>query len=213
MSEEDLFTINLSFPRSPKATRTKNAYKEKIRSWLVEEKKSMPFEKMTSSKSQISLESRDFLLLIDFSKKITLVLGTRKPIQNLEKLNEISNKLFSYLNTIMPEEVKEVQVNTDIMITKRGETDFAKKVIGDIRIAKIGEIMKSPWNPLAVVFEWKTGMRHNLSMVGKFQSEVNLFLSSTFKWENNLPLDAIVIEKGEFLKFEEMINKITKEEL
>jgi hypothetical protein len=198
-----------------KAQKARTLYKDKLQAWLTDEKASMPFEKMKPSKSQIIiLESKDFLFTADFRKKtLTMVFGVTDPLQNIEKLNEVSNKIFSYLNTIMPQEVKEVKVNTDFIVGTKGEANFSKRVIGDARIAKIAEITKIPWNPEAIIFEWKEGDRESLAMVGNIRAMEMILFASSFKWENSLPLDAMLLEKREFLKFEEMIKKVWKEEL
>lgn len=210
----DLFTVNLTFPKSTESRKARTLYQDKLQTWLEEEKASMSFEKMIPSKSQIRLESKDLIFSVDFSQKtMIMILGTRNPLQNMEKLNEISNKIFSYLNTIISQEVKEIKVSVDFIVNKKGEIDFSKKVIGDARIARIAEIMKISWNPTAIVFDWKEGIRDNYAMVGKIKSREFFYFTSNFKWQNGLLIDAMLVEKNELLKFEEMVKKVWKEEL
>jgi hypothetical protein len=207
------FTLNILLPKSSGSAETRSVYKNKLQAWLTEEKKTMPFEKMASSKTQVSLMSKDFVFLANFQKKTLIVFGAKKPMQNIDKLNDVSNRICAYLNTIMPQEVKEAEVTSDFSNIQKGKVNFAKKIIGDARMAKVSEILKIPWNPMALAFQWKADMRENIAMCGKFRTEEGLFLMSHFKWENNLPLDAVIAEKKEFLKLQEMVSTILKEEI
>lgn len=206
------FMIKLKFPNMQKSQENL-AYLGKFKSWIQEEMKSMPFKKMKSTKHQITLQSKDFLLVLLSEKQMELVLAAKKPRENLNQLNDLSNKIFSYLNTTVPEGTKKVDVGTDLYLIEKGESNFAKKVIGDSRIAKICEITKSQWNPFGILYEWKTESRTYIAMIGGYGSENTLALSSAFTWQNGLPLDAIIVEKEELFKFEESVGKIMKGEL
>lgn len=209
---DQYFTINLKFPNMPKSQENL-AYLDKFNSWIQEEMKSMPIKKIKFKRQQIILQSKDFFIGLHFEKQMELVLSAKKPRENLDQLNTICNKIFSYLNTTVPEGTKKVDVGTDLFLTEKGESDFAKKVIGDSRIAKISEIIKSQWSPFGILYEWKIGDRTHIAMVGSYGSVHTIALSSAFKWENGLPLDAITVEKEELLKFEESVEKIMKGEL
>lgn len=213
LDDSSTFTLNMLLPKSSRSAETRQAHKKNLESWLNEEKKTMPFDKMKSSKTQLYLMSKDFLFLVAFQRKTTIVFATKKPTQNLEKLNEVSNRICAYINAIMPQEVKEVIVSSEFENTQEGQRDFAGKVIGDARIARVSEILKNPWKPLALVFEWNTNKRHNIAMCGQFRKEEGLFLSSTYKWENSLPLDVVITEKNEFLKLQEMVSNILAGEM
>jgi len=215
MSSEDfnIFTLRINFPKTPKKKTKRKLYKEKLESWIKQEKNTMPFEKVKFSKTRIQLISDEFLFFADFGKPIQIILATRQPEKNLEKLNEIGNKIFSYLNTIMPQVVVEVEFESEYTIEEKKKRNLAKKVIGDSRIARISEIMKFPWNPIGLLFTWKTNSRQNLVMCASADKRNMIFWSSSSSWKNNIPLDAILKEKEEFLKFKDVISKLMEENL
>jgi len=215
MSSEDfsIFTLRIRFPKTPKKKTERKLYKDKLESWIKQEKNTMPFKKEEISKTHIRLVNDEFLFFADFGKPIQIILATKRPEKNWEKLNEIGNKIFSYLNTIMPQVVTEVRFESEYTTEEKKEKNLAKKIIGDSRIARISEIIKFPWNPLGLIFTWKTNSRRNLALCASIDKGNMLFFGSSSNWKNNIPLDAILKEKEEFLKFKDIINKLMEENL
>jgi hypothetical protein len=204
----DIFKMDIVFAKSLKAKET-NLLKAKIEEWLQKEEKNLPFDESKFKKKELTLLSDPLFFLASFKKKVKIIVAAKDPEKTLEKLNDTCNKIFSYLNTIKPDSINEFNVLTQFMLTETRKATIVKKLVGDSEIAKFSELVKAQVNPVGILLEWKEKSRHYIVFEADSE-ERDLILFSDFKWRDSIPIDSIISEKGELLKFKELINKLSK---
>ena len=205
--EVEVFTINFEFSKIPleqlKTLRTK------LERWLGEQKENLPFEKSKFGPSELRLESETFLFFATFSKGVKVIAGAQNPEKTIDTLNEVGNKIFSYLNTIMPESYKKGDVISHFTLVEEKELPIIKTIVNNSQIAQMSELMKAQVKPIAIVLSWKEGERSFVGFEAKGEKCTSFVVSAINKFTGDIPIDAVASQKEIFFKLKKALSQIT----
>jgi len=209
--EELILGLHISFPKAPKEREKREALFNKFLSLIEENKESLHVEiKSDKRKRDVILDSDEFMFVISFGKKIPLAhVFVHEPEKNLDTANEFGNKFINYLNTILGEYAIESHVDSHKTISYP-KIDLSRKIIGEMRIAKINEKVKQTLSPVSVLFEYKINNREFAFATTSTEQSV---LLSRIIYKDKLPFDLLQIECNELENPANIIKKLIEEEL
>lgn len=212
VEQVELFTNTIDFGKIPTAVR-KNL-RAKLENWFVDQKQkgTLPFDRQEYESNEIHLESDTFLFYANFGKVMRVITGVQNPETNLEKLNEVANKIFSYFNTIMPDKYKKSNFVTQFTLYEDEGKAITKTVVVDSQIARISELIKAQVKPIGFMFEWKDGERNLTAVEAYVTKNAVLTVTARNSLKGDIPMDCILHEKEILLKCKKVIKQMTKRE-
>jgi len=214
MKEERLVEFEISFPGALEKVENMKALFNSFRS-LVNESEEPLLGKIVTDKrgKQMILESDEFMFIISFRQTPMLSIVILNPDKNIKTVNEVGNQVINFMNTILGEGAtgsKVISVKT-ISHPER-MSNFCRKIISDVKIAKINKIVKQTLNPIGIFFEYKSGEKEFKFLTFSNKRTRSLLFSQT-TYKDKIPFDLIVKEYEELEKPTEIINKLIEAEL
>lgn len=150
-------TYEIFFPHSPEDVKTKNDIFNKLLSLIknLDKPQNTTF-KSNKSKRRMFLGSDNFCIDIRWLKKFSTEISLVNPRENLDSVNQVTNEILNYINTVLGEKAKESSAIITKVTCKLGKSlNLSKQIIGEKRLAEINEILERTLNPVGVIFAYE----------------------------------------------------------
>jgi hypothetical protein len=149
--------------------------------------------KLIKRKDSITFDSDNFVLSVYVRESVTLRITANKPVDNLDVVNKVTSSLINFLNTILGSAAKNSRVSLAKTTKIENDNNFARRIVGIDRLAKINEIAQETLNPKSIMLEYEK-QGHSFTIGYFFSEELKeVFISSLKDYEDNLPFD--ILEK------------------
>ncbi|HEY4675398.1 MAG TPA: hypothetical protein VIH48_05025 [Candidatus Bathyarchaeia archaeon] len=156
-TQTTVYECNIRFPSALK-TEERDSIFTKFNSFIQENREAFTAKiKLRKRIKQILFDSDNFMLIITLAKRMSFRAVINDPDKNKADINEIGNKIVSYMNTILSEKAVGAVVTSSITVRSTKTYDLAKKIVGENKIAKIGDLLRQTIQPISVAFEYKVG--------------------------------------------------------
>jgi len=170
----------------------------KLVSFIEENKQTMPAKtRFLKRRKQLIIDSTDFVLTLSFVKKIVFRIVINDPYRNKTRVNEIVNKIVSYINTFLGEKVMDARVFSSITFRSSKTDNLAKKLIGESKVAKICEFLQQTIEPIAVSFEYRIGEKDFYCSTITSEGRSTQLLGSHTVYKNKPPFNLVEKEIDE----------------
>lgn len=215
MSEKELsiFNLEVNFPQSPKKAVDRRTLLKKMRSLIEKERELLPFEGIKFEKNLIAMISKKFYITISSEKPMSVKIVITRPDKNMQKGNDLGNKVLNYVNTILGDFGKGAKVSSAEIFPLVEKVNLARKIIEERKIAKLNELTKKTINPTGLVFNYSADGRDNILMTFHFEKVSVISALSRYTYKSALPWDLLLIEHNELVNSTKIIDKLAEMEM
>lgn len=212
-TQEVVFTLKISFPRSPKEAKKRKALFEKTASWANEQRNVFKVKRVRSSRNAVSFEGDHFAFGVGFRKPIEVKVGIMDPNLRLEAANELGNQILTYLNAILGKQASVSEIEADLNVTSEKKGVLPKRIISESRIAKLSEITKKNLVVNGVGLAYEVDDVPVLVFIYGFEDLSMRFMHVYHDLKNTLPLDFVKSEYEILKKSEKIIETLDKSDI
>jgi len=211
--EKVVYTCDVDFTKTLTKKERGSAF-SKFLSFVEENKESLPAK--TSSRKrrkQIILDSENFFLTISFGKKLAISAMINDPNKNKADVNEIGNKISSYINAILGEKAKGATVTSLLTFRSGKAANLAKKLVGESKVAKISDFLQEMIQPISIAFEYAMGEKAFFLSHSTYNETTTRLIGSHIVYKNRLPFNLIEKEIDELDHSTRIMKKLIEMEL
>ncbi len=207
------FIITLPLTKKTKAKERRELLR-KMKS-LVERDKESLFIKSVKSDARaysLSLKSEEFECFVWFAEPIRIDISVNKMQKNLNRVNNLANKIVNYLRTIMGK----LLGNGRVMAVQTGTSDFAvniaKKFVDESRLVRINELTKRTLEPLGICFRYESNKHENVVTTLQGEDHGMQLVMTTCEEPEIMPWDFIMEEYNNLKESLDIIGKLAQKE-
>ena len=209
-------TVNfeIAFPLAPKEREVKQTAFNELLSLLAGDKERIKVDlKPDKENLRLFLNSDEFGFGIFFKERVSVSVSVSNPKKNIERVNEIGNKILSFINIVLGKGAAGSRIMTTITtIDKEKESiNLSKKIIGDTRLAKINNKVKLQLNPSGITLEYKLKDRDFL--IGSFSNRTLEMFTTHNSYKDVIPFDVLLSEYNELESSKKVIESLSSIEL
>jgi len=166
-----ILSITFTSTRKIKA-KERSAMFKRFKSLLERDRKSLSIEDIICEKRKIALDCSEFGSIVCFEKPVTFSIVSEEVEKNKKRMNDMTNKLINYLNTILGEMAKGTAINSTYSKTssERGGTNIVRKFLDEAKLAKANELTKTSLEPQGIVLGF-TSKKHTNVLINFYSKE------------------------------------------
>jgi hypothetical protein len=204
----------IRFPRAKKTPKTAEALFKKLVNLLHEEKRSLHVKLQPDAEARrIVLDSDQFNFAISVMKTPSMRILVNNPRKTIKLVNDVGNKLLSYLSTLLGEGAKGSKVMSMVTVIRPGMgTGITRKVLGDARIARLSEIAGQKLNPMGIGLEYESRDREFAIFIFSGKPGLEMILSKG-GYRGEIPFNFLHQEYEHLTSPATVIKKLTTAEL
>lgn len=211
---DKFFSAYITFPKVSKRAIDRKTLFDKIIFLLENSQESFPKGLvLKKAKNKVILDSDDFMFIIELKGQLTTRIMINEPDKNIMIVNKVSNSIINFLNTVLEEQAKGAHIIfTKIMFSDK-PINYAAKIIGTTRLAKVNEVAKETVTPFVIGLEYeKEKRRLVISSSFSKKSSQNVF-AAQMDCDDKLPFDLLQNENERLNDPINLLKKIADAEL
>lgn len=210
-----MFTLGVSFPKSPKKAKERKILFTKMETWVNEHRKTFSVNDIEFRRRMnlIAFIDDDIVLGVSFRKPIQVRIGLTDPDSSLKAANVLGNQILIYLNALLGKEAKGVTTKTSLDIFRKQTSKLPKRILGESRLAELSEIARTNLFFNGAILTCKIDDRNFFFLIYGRENVDGRYFSSERELMDVVPLDILKSEYEVLSKSKEILKRLERSDI